>query len=71
MIRASDIDLLTSNEVARRLRVDAATVARWAWRGRVPCRPNGEPGVIRIPSGHYRFHADAIERIETGELLID
>lgn len=39
--------LLTSDEVAERLRVETVTVRRWAASGKIPCG--------RLPNGDYRF----------------
>jgi excisionase family DNA binding protein len=47
--------LLTTSEVARKLRVDAATVRRWCIDGHIPH--------VRLPSGVYRFHSDDIDRL--------
>jgi excisionase family DNA binding protein len=45
--------LLTTSEVARQLRVDAATVRRWCIAGQL--------AHIQLPSGVYRFRASDID----------
>jgi excisionase family DNA binding protein len=45
--------LLTTSEVARRLRVDAATVRRWCIDGQI--------AHVRLPSGVYRFYPADID----------
>ena len=47
--------LLTTAEVARKLRVDPATVRRWCLDGLIEH--------VRLPGGVYRFHADDIARL--------
>lgn len=46
---------LTAAEVARVLRVDAATVRRWANDGLIKS--------IRLPGGTFRFPAEVVEQI--------
>lgn len=43
----TDEQLLTTGEIAKQLRVDPATVRRWAREGRIPWFPT--------PGGHTRF----------------
>lgn len=47
--------LLTTSEVAKRLRVDAATVRRWCIEGAI--------AHIRLPSGVYRFFPADIDAL--------
>lgn len=46
-------DLLRAGEVAELLGVDPETVRRWTREGRLPA--------VLLPSGHRRYHRDAIE----------
>lgn len=48
-------ELLTPAEVARLLRVETKTVARWANQGKLTS--------IRLPGGHRRYHADDGNRL--------
>lgn len=45
-------------DVAKLLRVDPKTVARWAKTGALEC--------VRLPSGHRRFRREVIMRILEG-----
>lgn len=51
--------LLTASEVAQALRVDAATVRRWANDGLIES--------IRLPGGTFRFPARVVEHLTSGE----
>ncbi|WP_306367731.1 helix-turn-helix domain-containing protein [Nocardiopsis sp. CC223A] len=48
-------ELMTPEEVAARFRVDPKTVKRWARVGMLPS--------VRTPSGKYRFHREAVNRL--------
>ncbi len=48
-------ELLTTAEVARMLRVNRATVTRYARLGQLP--------FVRLPSGVYRFRRQDIEKL--------
>jgi len=52
-------ELLTASEVAEILRVDSATVRKWATEGVIPA--------VRIHSGQrmYRFRREDVERLLT------
>jgi excisionase family DNA binding protein len=50
--------LLTPGEVAKMLRVDPKTVARWAAAGQMPS--------IRTPGGHRRFRESDVRALLDG-----
>lgn len=52
---ATDDMILTPAEVAKKLRLDPKTVARWAELGRIPS--------IKLPSGHRRYRAADVDAI--------
>ena len=57
---AKTAEFMTPGEVARRFRVDAKTVTRWAKDGKIKS--------FRTPGGHRRFYAAEIESlIKNGE----
>lgn len=47
--------LLTADEVAHQLRLDAETVRRWAREGRIPA--------ILLPGGQWRIRSTDLDRI--------
>jgi excisionase family DNA binding protein len=51
--------LLTAREVAEALRVDTATVQRWARTEQIGC--------VRLPSGRLRFPRAEVQRLLDGE----
>jgi predicted site-specific integrase-resolvase len=48
----SDTDLMTPQEVARRLRVDTKTLANWRYLGRGPSFVK-DGGVVRYPADDF------------------
>lgn len=52
--------LLTSPEVADRLRVGVAVVQEWARDGKIEC--------IKLPSGRFRFRREVIDAILDGNV---
>lgn len=50
-----EVVLLTTTEAAEMLRVEAATVRRWAADGKIPA--------VTLPSGQYRFYRSEIQAI--------
>jgi excisionase family DNA binding protein len=55
----SDSELISPGVAAGRLGVTVKTLRRWV--------ELGELTSVRTPGGHYRYHADQIEAIRTGE----
>jgi excisionase family DNA binding protein len=51
-------ELMTAAEVAKALRIDARTIARWARSGQLRC--------VRLPSGHRRYRREDIEKLLEG-----
>ena len=51
-------ELLTPNEVAKRLKVDRITIYRWVKSGRLQAK--------RLPSGHLRIGIAEIDKILKG-----
>lgn len=49
--------LYTTQEFAKRFRVDPKTVTRWIAQGRIPAT-----SVIRTPGGHIRIKASEVEK---------
>lgn len=56
-VRVADVELLTTSEVARRLRVSVATVNRYAREGLLRA--------VVLPGGQRRFAATDIEALAT------
>ena len=56
-------------EVAEMMRVDPATVVRWAAAGRFPATtPAGVPAVSRTPGNHYRIRASVVRGLLDGSI---
>jgi excisionase family DNA binding protein len=58
-VSVTDSDLITPRVAAGRLGVTVKTLRRWV--------ELGELTSVRTPGGHYRYHADQIEAIRTGD----
>lgn len=62
-------ELLSTDEVARLMRVDAKTVSRWASAGRFPDTPDGKPGAMHtLAGGEWRLRASIIRGLMDGTL---
>jgi hypothetical protein len=61
--------LLTPQEVAALMRVEASTVNRWAAAGRFPDTPDGLPGVVKTLGGReQRIRTSVVRGLLDGSL---
>lgn len=53
LIHMTEVTLMTTSEVAERLRVDSSTVRKWVLKGLLRA--------TTLPGGHHRFRAEDID----------
>ncbi|MDO3024419.1 MerR family transcriptional regulator [Mycobacteroides abscessus] len=51
----TEVTLMTTSEVAERLRVDSSTIRKWVAKGLLKA--------VTLPGGHHRFRQEDIEAL--------